>query len=127
MKTMNQTLLRYLGIVTNGDLGPYTLYTNQRKRFVIFLKTWPKDPATYNQLLNRNRWRHAAIRWRSLDDPTRELWEQLSKKGICTVTGYNLFMYYILGHDIKVIQTLQRRTGLDPITPTGSPIPFQLQ
>lgn len=124
---IRESLLYWTGILSNGDIGPYTLYTSARKRFVIFLKTWPKDPATYNQTLNRNRWRHAATRWRSLTDDTRSRWQQLSKKGTCTVTGYNLFIYYILGHDRKVIQTLQTRTGIDAMTPTGPPIPFQLQ
>lgn len=124
MKIIGPSLFQFIGTNTNGDLGPYTFYTSHRKRLVVFPKSWPKDPATYHQTLYRNRWRHAALRWRNLTPETRTLWESLSKRGNCTVTGYNLYIFYILGKGTKVIQTLQRNTGVDVITPTGPPLPY---
>ena len=123
MKLLKPTIWQVLGVLTNGDMGPYTFYQSSRGRLVMFLKTWPKDPATYHQTLYRNRWRHAGVRWRNLDQSTRDLWEQISKRGNCTVTGYNLYMYYMLDKNRKVIETLQRQTNLDAVTPTGEPLP----
>lgn len=124
MKTLRPFIYQFLGVIANGDIGPYTLYTSQRHRFVIFLKTWPKDPATYHQNLHRNRWRHAGERWRNLDNAARQLWRDLARRANCTVTGYNLFIFYIIGKDEAVIATLERQTGIDVRTPTGPPIPY---
>lgn len=124
VKTIPPSIFQFLGINTNGDVGPYTMYTSHRKRLVVFLKTWPKQPATYAQTLYRNRWRHAAFRWNSLSTSTQDDWNKLSYLGHCTVTGYNLFMFYILGNGDDVIKTLQHQTGVDVITPTGPSLPY---
>lgn len=124
MKTIPPNLFQFLGILTNGDLADFTIYTSQRKRLVYFLKTWPKDPATYNQTLNRNRWRHAGIRWRALPEHVRRNWFRLAKRANATVTGYNLYMYYILNKNIRTIQTLERNTGISVIADTGDPLPY---
>lgn len=126
MRTASPSLLQMMGVVVNGDYGPYTLYTSQRKRHVIFLKTWPKDPATYHQNLHRNRWRQAGQRWRNLDDAGRDLWRQLAAKAHATVTGYNLFIVYMVQADLGAIKTLERQTGIDVQTPTGPPLPWPL-
>ncbi len=124
MKTIPPNIFQFLGVNTNGDLGPYTIYTSHRKRLVVFLKTWPKDPATYNQTLNRNRWRHAALRWRSLDQATRDDWRDLARRANLTISGYNLFVHYILGHGTPTVETCQRLTGINVIDATGPPIPY---
>jgi len=124
MKTIPPSIFQFLGVNTNGDLGPYTFYTSHRKRLVFFPKTWPKDPATFHQTLYRNRWRHAAQRWRDLTPDTRTLWETMSKRAHCTVTGYNLYVFYILGKGEEIIETLERLTGIDVRTPTGPPLPY---
>ncbi len=127
MKTIPPHIFQFLGVNTNGDIGPYTIYTSQRHRLVIFLKTWPKDPASYNQKLNRDRWRHAGIRWRNLPPSTRNDWKRLAKAANLTISGYNLYMHYITGPPRTIVQTLQRLTGIDVLTATGAPIPYQLQ
>lgn len=125
MKTIPPSIFQYLGVNTNGDLGPYTFYTSHRKRLVVFPKSWPKDPATYHQTLYRNRWRHAAVRWQELSAQTRSDWETMAKRAHCTVSGYNLFVFYILGKGTKVIETIQRVAHMNVIDNTGPPIPFQ--
>ena len=124
MKTIPPSIFQYLGTNTNGDLGPYTFYTSHRNRLVVFLKTWPHDPATFHQTLYRNRWRHAALRWRGLTPQTRLLWKTIARKANLTITGYNLFIFYILGNHNQHIETLQRLTNINVITPTGPPIPY---
>jgi len=125
MKTIPPSIFQFLGTNTNGDLGPYTFYTSHRKRLVVFLKTWPKDPATYHQTLYRNRWKHAATRWQSLSPETRALWKNLALRANLTITGYNLYLHYILGKGTETVKTCQRLTGIDVITPTGPPLPYR--
>lgn len=127
MKTIPPSIWQFIGVLTNGDLGPYTFYTNSRKRLVVFLKTWPKDPATYNQTVNRDRWRHASVRWKSLEESTKLAWSQLALRGNCNVSGYNLFIHYIVGKGPLTIRTLERNTGINVTDATGPPIPFLLQ
>lgn len=127
MKVVPPSIWQFIGVLTNGDLGPYTFYTSHRKRLVVFPKTWPKDPATYHQGLNRDRWRHAALIWNNLSRSTRSAWNELATRGNCNVSGYNLYMHYIVGKGTKAIQTLQTNTGVDVITLTGPPIPYMLQ
>lgn len=124
MKTIPPSIFQYLGVLTNGDLGPYTFYTSSRKRLVIFLKTWPKDPATYHQKLNRDKWRHAATRWRGLSTQTRDDWARLARKANLTISGYNLYLHYITGKGTGTVRTCQRIANIDVITPTGPPLPY---
>lgn len=123
MRTIPPSIWQFVGLLTNGDLGPYTFYTSRRGRLVIFTKTWPKDPASYAQKLNRDRWRHAALRWRSLPPSTRDLWRRLSKKANLTISGYNLYMHYILGKGTGTVLTCQALTGINVINATGEPLP----
>ncbi len=127
MRTIPPSIYQYLGVLTNGDLGPYTFYTSKRKHLVVFPKTWPKDPPSYHQGLNRDRWRHAALRWRSLDQSIRDRWKLLGTKANLTITGYNLYMHYITGKGTGTVEACERVTGLDVLTPTGPPIPYLLQ
>lgn len=124
VRTLPPAFFQYLGTTTNGDYGPFTMYRSKRGKLVFFPKTWPKDPATYNQTLNRNRWRHAGQRWRDLEPATRALWKQLGKRANLTISGYNLFIFYMMGKGTKAVDTLQRNTGIDVLTPTGAPLPF---
>ncbi len=124
MRQIPPLLFSLLASRVNGDLGPYTFYTSTRKKLVIFPKTWPKDPATYHQNLYRLRWRHAAARWQSLSQTLRDKWETMAKKAHLTITGYNLFIYYILDKNIKTVETVQRQSGMNVIDETGPPIPF---
>ena len=124
MRVIPPSMWQYLGTNTNGDCGPYTFYTSSRKKLIVFLKTWPKDPATYHQKLNRDRWRHAAIRWRGLDPATRQAWKNLAFRANLTISGYNLYMHYITGKGTTTVQTCQRIARIDVLTPTGPPLPY---
>lgn len=124
MKTLPPSIWQYLGTLTNGDYGPYTFYTSRRKKFVMFLKTWPKDPATYHQNLHRNRWRHAADRWRRLPLDLKADWRTLGIRSNLNISGYNLFIHYITGKGTKTVETCQRLTGIDVLTRTGPPLPY---
>ena len=124
MQALPKNLFPLLGCTTNGDFADVTLYKSRRGRLVIFLKTWPKDPATYHQTVHRNRWRHAGIRWRALPQSVRDDWLRISKRANLNVTGYNIFMYYILNKNIHTIETLEHQTGINVIAATGDPLPY---
>jgi len=123
MKTLPPSIFQFLGILTNGDMGGLTFYKSHRGRLVFFPKTWPKDPATYHQKLNRDKFRHAAIRWNSLAPRTRIAWTTLAKRANLTITGYNLYIAYITGKAAGTVATCERLTGIDVRTPTGPPLP----
>jgi len=126
MKTLGMSIFQVLGVNTNGDAGPYTFYTSHRKRLVVFPKTWPKDPATYHQKLNRDKWRHAATRWNGLTPELRADWKHMAKKANLTISGYNLFLFYITGKGTGTVETVQRLTNMDVLTDTGPPLPYLL-
>ncbi len=124
VRTIPPSIFQFLGYLTNGDLGPYTFYTSHRKRLVVFLKTWPKDPASYNQKLNRDKWRHAALRWQSLPQSVKDDWKQLGRKANLTITGYNLYIHYITGSGTSTVEACQRNTGINVVDATGPPLPY---
>lgn len=123
MKNLKPSIFQFLGVNTNGDAGPYTFYTSHRKRLVIFLKTWPKDPATYHQTLNRDKWRHAALRWKALTQTTRDDWETISKRAHLTISGFNLYMHYMTKRGRATVEAVQRIAGINVLDATGDPIP----
>lgn len=123
MKNLKPSIFQFLGVLTNGDAGPYTFYTSRRKRLVIFLKTWPKDPATFHQKLNRDKWRNAAVRWRGLDQSTRDDWETAAKRAHLTISGFNLYIHYMTKRGTATVQAVQRLADVDVLTPTGPPLP----
>jgi len=124
VKTIPPDLFQFLGTTTNGDIGPFTVYTSSRKKLVIFLKTWPKDPATYHQKLNRDRFRHAAARWRSLSTTDKDAWSRLARRANLTISGFNLFIHYMMGKGTEAVHTCERLTGINVTNATGPPLPY---
>jgi len=48
----------------------------------------------------------------------------MARRANLTITGYNLYIVYILGKGTKTVETIQRQTRLNVIDETGPPIPF---
>jgi hypothetical protein len=48
----------------------------------------------------------------------------MARRANLTISGYNLFVFYILGKGTRVVETIQRITHIDVITPTGDPLPY---
>jgi len=112
MTQLDQSLFRFLGWSTQGDLGPFTFYTTRRSKLVFYVKAPPKSPPTPFQLSLRNRWRLIALTWSALPETDRARWERVSKSAHLRITGYNLFVYYQTTRDANTIRTLERQTGL---------------
>ena len=118
----NENILRFLGINTQGDLGPWTFYTSKRKGLVFFQKSPPLEPPSRKQIHQRNKFRLVGMIWQSLTVDQRKAWELASKRAHLQITGYNLFTYYILSNDAATIATVERNAGVDLI-PLQWPIP----
>ena len=110
-----EDLLRYLGFNSQGDLGPWTFYTSKRQALVYFIKAPPLEPPSLLQLSVRNSIRLAAYTWRSLSPEARVDWELVSQRTHISITGYNLFVSWILAKDDAAIQTLERHSGIQLI------------
>jgi hypothetical protein len=108
--------LALAGFNVQGDIGPYTVYTSRRGKFVVFDKAPPLTSASYAQLVQRNRWRGAAKLWRELLPNERARWEEASKKLRLMLTGYNLYVYFSTTNDLPTIRTIERQSGLDLVT-----------
>jgi len=106
-----QNLLAWIGFVTWGDLHDVTIYRNKKGKVVMFSKTWPKKPPSPEQIEWRTKYTNAAALWRALPPTARHQWHLATRRASLTMTGYNLFVHYVITHDEKAIRTLERQTG----------------
>jgi hypothetical protein len=110
-----EDLLHYLGWNTQGDLGPWTFYTSQRKGLVFFQKAPPLEPPSRKQIHQRNKFRLAGMVWRSLTTEQRTDWQTAAAGARLQITGYNLFVYWITRNDAPVVETVERLSNVDLI------------
>ena len=113
----HRALFTLLGFVIWGDLGPTTIYKNRKKKVVVFPKTWPKEPPSPAQTIQRDQFRNAAAAWRSLSSLWRAQWELATRRASLCMTGYDLFVHWHLLHDDTAIETLERQTGTALLPP----------
>ncbi len=107
-----EDLVRFMGFNSQGDLGPWTFYTDKRKGLVYFIKAPPLEPPSLLQESIRNSIRLAAYTWRGLSEETQRKWELASKRAHLSITGYNLFVFWLLRHEDAAIHTIERLTNL---------------
>jgi len=106
------SILRYLGFNTQGDLGPWTMYTSKRKGLVFFVKAPPLEPPSPLQTHQRNRFRLAGYVWRSLPQHVQRQWQTAAIDAALRITGYNLFVHWICRQDDTYIQTIERQSRI---------------
>ncbi len=107
-----ENFIRVLGFNSQGDLGPWTFYTDKRKGLVYFVKSPPLEPPSILQSSIRNSIRLAAYTWRSLSAAQRADWELAAKRAHLKIHGYNLFVFWLLRHEDAAIHTIERLTHL---------------
>jgi len=107
------SLLRYLGFNTQGDLGPWTFYTSKRKGLVWFVKAPPLEPPTLAQTRQRNKFRLAGYVWRSLNAEQQRAWSRAAIAANLRITGYNLFVFWITTQDHPAIHTVERQSNVN--------------
>jgi len=98
----------YLGLKIQGDLGPFTCYTTKRGRVVWFLKAPPKEPPTWQQVLQQNLFRYVSWAWRALTPPQRDDWDRIARHASLRITGYDLFTYLQTTDDHSIIAAIER-------------------
>ncbi len=108
----NALVLKLMGFRPTGDFGPLTGYTSRRGTTVWYLKAPPKTPPTGWQRLQRARFSSAAHLWTALTPNQRADWLAAARKAKLNVTGYNLWVWYQLTRDRKVITTVERQSGI---------------
>lgn len=106
-----------LGFVLWGDLGPTTIYRNKKGRVVFFEKTWPHKPPSDAQTTQRQKFTDAAAAWKNLPAPWRARWDLATRRASLCMHGYDLFVHYHTTNDTAAIQTLERQTSLQLLTP----------
>lgn len=117
-------LFKFLGVNTQGDLGPYTFYTDARRNLVWFIKAPPLEPPSYLQGHQRNKWRAAIRVWRSLLPTQRIDWQRAAQRTYLRITGYNLFIYSQTVHDPCTIATVEKQSRISLQPPYSPPIPW---
>lgn len=113
---LNQSLLRFLGWNTQGDLGPWTFYTDRRKGLVFFPRSPPNKPPSYLQRKQRNQFKMAAAAWRLTPPDKRESWRLAAAAANLRITHVNFFFYWFLTKDNAAVRTVERQTGYSLIT-----------
>lgn len=107
-----ETLLRFLGFNSSGDLGPWTFYTAKNQALVWYIKAPPLEPPSVLQESQRNAFRLAGYAWRTLSTQEQNKWETVSLQTHLSITGYNLFVFWILRREDAAIETLERLSGI---------------
>ncbi len=110
-----EDFVHFLGFNTQGDLGPWTFYTDKRKGLVYFVKSPPLEPPSLLQTSVRNAVRLSAYTWRSLSEVQRSNWELAAKRAHLQIHGYNLFVFWILRKEDAAIHTIERLSNIQLI------------
>lgn len=109
---LSKNLVSLFGTVLWGDIGPLTLYRNKNNKLITFMKTWPKEPPSDEQLEWRQKFRTAAAAWQALSTSSRSAWDGAARRAGLCMSGYNLFVHWQIKQDTKAIQTIERQTGI---------------
>lgn len=112
MKLGDVHVFEFLGFNTQGDLGPWTFYTDKNNNLVWFIKSPPLEPPSYLQTHQRNRFRTAASQWRSLLPTERANWMLAAERAHLNIHGYDFYVYVQLTHDYGAAATIARQTNL---------------
>jgi hypothetical protein len=119
MKLALPALYRFLGINTQGDIGPYTMYTAKDRGLVVYLRSPPRKPPSRRQISQRNKLKLVAFLWNTLSPATRSAWHQAARSAHLRVTGFNLYTYATLTANAAAVATVatQTRIALEPPKP----------
>jgi len=111
-------IFRFMGLSPTGDMGHYTFYTTKKRVVIVYDKAPPLKPATYRQLVRRNRWRLAAEAWQLMQPGTRAAWHEAARLARLNIHGYNLFVFWFTTQRKSYVETVSRIAGI-PLLPLG--------
>lgn len=112
MSTALASTLGLLGIEVQGDIGPWTVYTDRYGRKKWFLFSPPTKPPTAPQIAQRARFQQAQKNWADLTAQEKENLETACKKTSLVLTGQNLFISAQLTGRQEALQVIARQTDL---------------
>ena len=112
VSTANATQLGMLGLRVDGDIGPWTVYTDRYGRKKWFLYSPPTKPATTAQLNWRDRFRNAQASWSALTPDEKAALELAVNKASLCLTGQNLWISAILKSRQQSYLAVERQTGI---------------
>lgn len=103
---------QFLGQQVSGDVGGFTIYTDMKRRKVVFEKSPPEKPPSQLQLAAQARFRQAHAQWKALPDQVKQDLENACRKLWIPMTGKNLKMHGDLMNDQAAIDTVSRQSGI---------------
>ncbi len=115
MSQPETNLIPFLGLIMQGDLGPWTFYQSSRGPRIWFVKAPPLVPPTPAQITVMNRFRLVAYNWRALPPQRRADWLSAAVIAGLRITGYNLFVYWQIKGDDATVRTVERLSHLQLI------------
>ena len=109
---IQRSIIKLMGFSSQGDLGPLTTYTSSRGQLVVFPRSSPLNPPSFQQQQMREFFSLCAQAWQSMTEDSRNVWNSIADGARCRVTGYNLWIYYQRRQDAATIRTLARQAGV---------------
>ena len=108
-------LTQYFGFTIGGDIGGWTMYRSRTGKIVIFPRAPPKEPPSPDQQRFRNRFRLVAASWQSLTPPTRQAWQDATRRANLRLSAYALYTYWATTGDAAAIATVAHQASI-PVT-----------
>ena len=112
MRTLSPLLIKLMGLIVQGDIGPWTCYHHPGQRTVAFPHAPPTKPPTRRQIHQRNKLRLTAQLWQSLSHAQRNAWERAAMRATLRITGYNLYTAAQLLDQPSLIATIEHSTHI---------------
>ena len=101
-----------MGMEVSGDFGELTIYTDRFGKKVAFPKAPPKEPPTFAQIIQRQRFKDGQESWSSLDPDEKAALERATKKVSAPLTGQNLWISAYIRNDSADLITFARQSGI---------------
>jgi len=102
----------FVGLEVSGDVADLTIYTDRFGKKVAFPKAPPKEPPTFNQMIQRQRFKDGQADWMALTDEEKANLELATKKVSAPLTGQNLWISSYIRNDSSDLETFERQSGV---------------
>ncbi len=79
---------------------------------MYFSKAPPLSPPSIGQIHQRNRMRMAGGSWSHLATTQKQQWEAAAKGAGLKITGYNLYVHWVMIRDDSILATISRQSGI---------------
>jgi len=113
---IEHSIIRWLGWIPTGDLGPFTIYHSRRRRTVMFPRSPPRKPPSWWQCLQRNKFAAACGGWAEISTELKSRWGLAAHAARLRITGPNAFLRYTLLADEQLRSRLEQIIGKPLLT-----------